>query len=308
MSGQKPVLVVMAAGIGSRYGGLKQIEPVTDSGEKIIDFSVYDALRAGFDKVIFIIKPDIENTFRETIGDHLEPFIEVCYASQVLEDLPPGCSKPDGRSKPYGTGHAVLAARHLIDRPFAVINADDYYGIMAFQLIYGSLLGQSDADPYDFSMVGYEIGNTLSDYGTVSRGVCQLGQAGYLASITERTKIKRYGGQIVFSEDEGLTWQPVPDPTIVSMNLWGFTPGIISELMASFDLFCQVKLPANPLKAEFYLNAVVDDLVRRGKARVRVLKTSDRWQGITYPADKESLVQALAELRRAGAYPEKLWG
>ena len=201
----------------------------------------------------------------------------------------------------------MLAARDLVDRPFAVINADDYYGVFAFQLIFYALLSQSDADPYPFTMVGFEIGNTLSEHGTVSRGVCQLDKAGFLSRVTERTKIKKIGGQAAYTEDEGLTWQTIPDDAIVSMNFWGFTPALIGELASAFDRFCQARLPANPLKAELHLPAVVDDLVSRGKARVRVIKTSDRWMGIIYPADKEYVTRALADLRRSGVYPARLW-
>jgi choline kinase len=303
----KPVLVIMAAGMGSRFGGLKQIEPVSDNGEIILDFSLYDAVMAGFSKVIFIIKKENEEAFRELIDSRAGKYIDVEYAYQILEDLPSGYTVPEGREKPWGTAHAVLAARNLTDGPIAVINADDYYGPGAFQSMYEFLEKAEDKDKYQFCMVGYQIENTLTENGYVSRGVCQITENGLLSKITERTKIQWQDDKIVYTEDDGQTWQELPRGTVVSMNFWGFTPSMMKEMEDRFPAFLDKALTENPMKGEYFLPAVVDSLIQEGKADVKVLKSMDRWYGVTYKEDKEGVVDALKSMKDKGEYPEVLW-
>lgn len=307
MPDQKPVLVIMAAGMGSRFGRLKQIESITGQNEKIIDFSIYDAMRAGFRRVIFVIKPEIEQDFRQAIGDRLSRHITVDYAYQLLDDLPEGVTAPAGRVKPYGTGHAILAARQLIDAPFAVINADDYYGPGAFQLVYDHLCAISSGQSASHVMIAYRLDQTISEHGSVSRGICQIDAAGYLASIVERTRIEHRDAGLAYLADDGQTWQAIPDDTKVSMNIWGFSAGFLSFLAAEFARFCADQLPENPVKAEFYLNAVVNSLILRGLARVKIATTPDIWYGITYPEDKDKVSQAFRMMKENGLYPERLW-
>ncbi len=304
---KKPVLVIMAAGMGSRFGGLKQIEPVGDKGEIILDFSLYDAVMAGFKKVIFIIKKENEEAFRALIDEKAGKHIDVEYAFQCLDDLPCGYSVPEGRQKPWGTAHAVLAARKLADGPIAVINADDYYGPGAFQSIYDFLEKAEDTDKYQFCMVGYKIENTLTENGHVSRGVCQMSDDGMLTKITERTKIQWQDDKIVYTEDDGATWTELPRGTIVSMNFWGFTPAMMKEMERRFPAFLDKALNENPMKGEYFLPGVVDELIQEGKADVKVLKSMDRWYGVTYKEDKESVVCALRSMKDKGEYPEILW-
>lgn len=304
---KKPVLVIMAAGMGSRFGGLKQIEPVGDKGEIILDFSLYDAVMAGFKKVIFIIKKENEEAFRALIDEKAGKHIDVEYAFQCLEDLPCGYSVPGGREKPWGTAHAVLAARKLADGPIAVINADDYYGPGAFQSIYDFLEKAEDTDKYQFCMVGYKIENTLTENGHVSRGVCQMSDDSMLTKITERTKIQWQDDKIVYTEDDGATWTELPRGTIVSMNFWGFTPAMMKEMESRFPAFLDKALKENPMKGEYFLPGVVDELIQEGKADVKVLKSMDRWYGVTYKEDKESVVNALRSMKDKGEYPEILW-
>ena len=304
---EKPVLVVMAAGMGSRYKGLKQIDPVGKNGEVIIDFSLYDALRAGFQKVIFIIKEEMEDKFRRIIGDKVSRFMEVEYAYQRLDDLPEGYSVPEGRVKPWGTAHAVLSCRHIIKGiSFAVINADDFYGRTAYKLIYDYLLNTRDDEKYRYAMIGYSLTNTMTEHGHVARGVCMVDEEGYLKEINERTRIEKRKGQPHYTED-GKHWIPLPENSVVSMNFWGFTPSFLLELEQKFPIFLKRALRENPLNEEYFLPSVVDSLLKEGKASVKVLHTPDKWYGITYREDKPSVTAALTKMQEAGLYPQKLW-
>lgn len=302
-----PVLVIMAAGMGSRFGGLKQIEPVSDKGEIILDFSLYDAVMAGFNKVVFVIKEENEAAFRELIDNKAGKYINVEYVFQKLDDLPEGYKVPEGREKPWGTGHAVLAARKVVDGPFAVINADDYYGPGAFQTMYSFLENAEDDDKYKYCMVGFQIENTLTENGYVSRGVCELSEDNMLTDITERTKIQWQDEKIVFTEDDGATWTELPRGTFVSMNFWGFTSSMMKEMEARFPAFLDKAMVDNPMKGEYFLPGVVDQLIQEGKAEVKVLKSMDRWYGVTYKEDKESVVDALQSMKDKGEYPDVLW-
>lgn len=304
---KEPTLVIMAAGMGSRFGGLKQIEPVSDKGEIILDFSLYDAVMAGFKKVIFIIKKENEEAFRSLIDQRAGKYISVDYAFQSLDDLPDGYSVPEGREKPWGTAHAVLSARKLTDGPIAVINADDYYGPGAFQSIYDFLSKTEDSDKYQFCMVGYSIENTLTENGYVSRGVCRISDEDMLLEITERTKIQWQGDRIVYTEDDGATWVQLPKDTIVSMNFWGFTSDMMKEMEDRFPAFLDKALKENPMKGEYFLPGVVDQLIQENKAQVTVLKSRDRWYGVTYKEDKDSVVSALQSMKDKGEYPDILW-
>ncbi|MCD8231185.1 MAG: nucleotidyltransferase [Clostridiales bacterium] len=303
----KPILVVMAAGMGSRYGGLKQIDPVGSCGEVIMDYSLYDARRAGFEKVIFIIKHSIEDIFKEKIGNHISEYMEVAYAYQDLDDLPEGYGVPAGREKPWGTCHAILAARHLINAPFAVINADDYYGTACFQIIYDYLSSHRDDTRYHYCMAGYLLKNTVTENGSVSRGICTADSEGYLKNVVERTQIEMYGDKIRFTEDSGGTWTDISGDTIVSMNLWGFSASFVSEAWQRFPAFLDAALVNNPLKGEYYLPSVVTQLLTEEKADVHILPCPDKWYGITYKEDKPAVVQALADMTAAGLYPSPLW-
>ena len=304
---KEPILVIMAAGMGSRFGGLKQIEPVSDKGEIILDFSLYDAVMAGFKKVIFVIKRENEEDFRKLIDDGAGKYIDVQYAFQELTDLPQGYQVPEGRVKPWGTAHAVLAARHLADGPIAVINADDYYGPGAFQSIYNFLEKAEDGEKYQYCMVGYQIENTLTENGFVSRGVCKTSAEGLLTEITERTKIQWENEKIVYTEGDGERKTELPRGTTVSMNFWGFTPSMMKEMEAGFPAALDKILAENPMKGEYFLPSVADRLIREGKAQVKVLKSQDRWYGVTYKEDKESVVSALQSMKDKGEYPDKLW-
>ena len=304
---KEPILVIMAAGMGSRFGGLKQIEPVSDKGEILLDFSLYDAVMAGFKKVIFVIKRENEEDFRKLIENGAGKYIDVEYAFQELTDLPQGYQVPEGRVKPWGTAHAVLAARHLADGPIAVINADDYYGPGAFQNIYNFLENAEDGEKYQYCMVGYQIENTLTDNGFVSRGVCKTSAEGLLTEITERTKIQWENEKIVYTEDEGKSKTELPRGTTVSMNFWGFTPSMMKEMEAEFPAALDKILAENPMKGEYFLPSVADRLIHEGKAEVKVLKSQDRWYGVTYKEDKESVVSALPSMTDKGEYPDKLW-
>ncbi|MEF9970218.1 MAG: sugar phosphate nucleotidyltransferase [Ruthenibacterium sp.] len=304
----KPVLVVMAAGMGSRYGGLKQIDPVGNNGQLIIDYSIFDARRAGFDTVIFIIKHEIEESFKEAIGNRLSKVMNVKYAYQRLDNLPAGYTVPEGRTKPWGTSHAILSAKDVIDGPFAVINADDYYGPEAFKVIYDYLLNNPDkADKYEYAMVGYLLENTVTDAGHVARGVCVANADGYLAEVTERTQIEKYAGGIHFTEDGGATWTETPGDTIVSMNLWGFNKSFIAETEKRFAAFLDGALKTNPLKGEYFLPSVVSQLIAEDKAQVKVLTSGDKWYGVTYKEDKPVVVAAIAAKTAEGMYPDNLW-
>ncbi|MBQ8264313.1 MAG: nucleotidyltransferase [Oscillospiraceae bacterium] len=304
----KPVLVVMAAGMGSRYGGLKQIDPVGNHGQLIIDYSIYDAKRAGFDTVVFVIKHEIEDAFKEAIGSRMEKVINVKYAYQELDDLPEGYSVPEGRVKPWGTGHAILAARKVVDGPFAVVNADDYYGPEGFKTIYDYLASHEDSENcYEFCMVGYDLGNTVTEHGHVARGVCVDDEEHFLVSVTERTHIEKDGENARFTEDGGETWEALPGDTIVSMNLWGLSKSFMPEAEARFGAFLDKALVENPLKGEYFLPSIISALIGEGKARAKVLRSADKWYGVTYQADKPVVVAAIAEKTAAGIYPDKLW-
>lgn len=303
---KEPTLVIMAAGMGSRYGGLKQVEPVSDKGEIILDFSLYDAVLAGFKRAVFVIKREIEEDFKQLIEGRSSKHIEVTYVFQELDDLPEGYTLPEGRVKPWGTCHAVLSCRNVIDGPFAVINADDYYGPGAFQSIYDYLVNAQDDEKYRYCMVGYKLANTLTENGYVARGVCRE-KDGYLVEITEREKIKRDGEDIVFTQDEGLTFQTLPEDTVVSMNFWGFSRSFMDEITARFPAFLDKILAENPLKGEYYLPGAVDQLIKEGKASVKMLYSADKWYGVTYKEDKETVVNALQSFKDKGIYPDKLW-
>ena len=304
---KKPVLVVMAAGMGSRYGGLKQIDPVGSQGEAILDFSLFDAHEAGFETAVIIIKEAIREDFMSTVGKRLEKCpMEIRYAYQELDKLPAGYTVPTSRTKPWGTCHAVLCAKDVIgDAPFAVINADDYYGKSAYKVIYDALCAAQDGEKYDYCMVGYLLGNTVTDNGSVARGICQT-ENGLLTQIVERTKIEKYEGGIHFTED-GENWTDVTADTIVSMNMWGFTPSFLKELDARFPGFLDTLAVKNPEKAEYFLPLAVEDLLRENKATVKVLQSPDKWYGVTYAADKPQVVAALKEKTAAGLYPDGLW-
>ncbi|MGN8632452.1 sugar phosphate nucleotidyltransferase [Blautia sp. HCP3S3_G3] len=305
---KKPVLVVMAAGMGSRYGGLKQIDPVDKEGHIIMDFSVYDAVKAGFEKVIFIIKKENEADFKEAIGDRLSRQLEVSYVFQDLYNLPEGYEVPEGRVKPWGTGHAVLSCIDEIDGAFAVINADDYYGRHAFQMAYDFLSQNDDEENcYKYMMVGYKLENTLTENGHVARGVCVTDEEGHLVKINERTHIEKRDGKAQYTEDDGATWVEIPEGSTVSMNMWGFSASILKELKDRFSAFLDQNLRQNPLKCEYFLPFVVDELLGEKKATVKVLKSMDKWYGVTYKEDKPVVVSAIQKLKDEGLYPQNLW-
>ena len=307
---KKPILVVMAAGMGSRYGGLKQIDPVGNKGEAILDFSLFDAHAAGFETAVIIIKEAIRKDFMDTVGARLEKCpMEIRYAYQELDKIPAGFTVPADRTKPWGTCHAIMCAKDAIDgAPFAVINADDYYGKSAFRTIYQALEKANDGDKYDFCMVGYLLGNTVTENGSVARGICETDGNGLLTTIAERTRIEMYEGGIHFTEDDGATWTDVTADTVVSMNMWGYTPGMLSELEKRVPAFLENALATNPTKAEFFLPLAVEQLLREEKATVKVLESPDRWYGVTYAADKPQVVAALKDMTAKGLYPDGLWG
>lgn len=304
---KKPTLVIMAAGMGSRYGGLKQIDKIDEQGDIIIDFSIFDAIAAGFGKVVFVIKHAIEKDFKEAVGDKISKYIDVEYVFQELDKLPEGYSIPEGREKPFGTGHAVLCAKDAIEGPFAVINADDFYGRGAFEKIAAFLNESEDDDKYRYAFVGYELHNTLTENGYVSRGVCVVDDNNYLQTINERTRIEKHGEVAQYTEDAGETWVDLPKESYVSMNMWGFSQSILKELEDRFKVFLDEKIPANPLKGEFFLPFVVDELLAEGKATAKMLPTSDVWHGVTYKEDKPQIAKAIADMKNSGIYPENLW-
>ena len=307
---KKPVLVVMAADMGSRYGGLKQIDPVGSCGEAILDYSLYDAHEAGFETAVIIIKEAIKKDFMDTVGKRLQKApLEIRYAYQELDKLPEGYSVPEGRTKPWGTSHAVLCAKDEIgDAPFAVLNSDDYYGKSAFKVIYDYLSKAEDKEKYDYCMVGYELGKTVTDNGSVARGICKTDSNGYLTGVDERTKIETYEGGIHYTEDDGKTWTDVPAEATVSMNMWGYTPSFLKEIESRFPAFLDQALSGNTAKAEFFLPVTVSQLLTENKATVKVLTSPDKWYGVTYSADKPVVVAALKEKTEQGLYPDGLWG
>lgn len=304
---KKPVLVIMAAGMGSRYGGLKQLDPVGDHGQVILDYSMYDARRAGFETVVFVIKESIEEEFKARVGQRVARHMEVKYAFQRMDDLPGGYAVPEGREKPWGTAQAALAARHVVDGPFAVINADDYYGPEAYQKIYDYLCANPDGDVYEYAMVGYLLKNTVTEHGSVARGVCAVDGEGVLRDIVERTRIEKDGEDARFTEDGGESWTALPGDTMVSMNLWGFNRSFLDEAEARFPAFLDRAMVENPLKGEYFLPSVVEQLIGEGKARVRVLLSRDKWYGVTYREDKPAVTAAIAAMTEAGQYPDELW-
>jgi len=302
---KKTALVIMAAGLGSRFGGIKQLEPVGPSGEIIMDYSIYDAMEAGFNKVVFIIRKDIEKDFREVIGNRIESKIETEYVFQELDNLPEGFTKPEGRTKPWGTGQAVLSCIHALKEPFAVINADDYYGKDAFVKIHDYLVNSiSNTGKYDMCMAGFVLGNTLSENGTVTRGVCKVNE-GILVDIVETSGIKREGDKAVAVDKAGNPIE-IDINSPVSMNMWGFTPDFLKELEVGFIDFLK-NIQGNELKAEYLLPEVVGKLIKEGKAEVHVLKTTDKWFGVTYKEDKEMVVESFKTLVEKGVYPTKLY-
>lgn len=292
----RPTLLILAAGMGSRYGGLKQIDAVGPSGETILDFSVYDASRAGFGQIVFVIRRDIEDAFRQSIGARFEQRIPVKYVFQEIDDLPPGFTVPAGRTKPWGTTQAVLAAAEVIHEPFAVINADDFYGQESFQSLSRHLLTESSG----YAMIGFILRNTLSEFGSVARGISAVDENGYLASVVEVTGIERDSGEIKAAGGIRLSGDE-----IVSMNMWGFTPRVFDQLRAYFESF----LEANSLdqRAECYLPNAVNSLIHSGESRVRVLPTSEAWFGVTYREDRPRVVESIGRLVSSGVYPERLW-
>lgn len=294
-----PVLVVMAAGMGSRYGGLKQIDPVGPNGQIIMHYSIYDAWKAGFRRVVFIIKEELLDAFRERIGNAAEKLMQVDYVFQSPDKLPEGCTMPEGRTKPLGTGHAIYCVRGVVSEPFAVINADDFYGAQAFQCLYDYLKDAQDDDKYRYCMVGYRVENTLTENGTVSRGICEADENGYLADIVERTAISRDANGVISDPEAG----EIAEGTLVSMNMWGFTPSFLDELETGLCTFMTDELPKNPAKGEYYLPFAVDHLIQNGQATAKVLQTSAQWYGVTYKEDKPVVVDALRRMTEAGLYP-----
>ena len=297
-------LVVMAAGIGSRYGGgIKQLETVGPCGSIIMDYSIFDALEAGFNKIVFVIRKDLEQDFREIIGNRMEKVCRVEYAFQELDDLPEGAVLPEGRTKPWGTGQAILACRDLIHEPFAVVNADDYYGKEAFRQVYDYLAGEPDAA--DYCMAGFILKNTLSDNGTVTRGICTVDEDGYLKQVDETRNIRKTADGAVANNADGT--ERVLDPEAhVSMNMWGLTPQFMDVLKEGFPRFLAEH--GTELKSEYLLPEIIDGLIQSGQARVKLLETQDQWFGVTYKEDKQTVVDAIAALTAQGAYPEKLFG
>ena len=298
-----PVLVVMAAGMGSRYGGLKQIDPVGPNGQIIMHYSIYDAWKAGFRRVVFIIKEELLDAFRERIGNAAEKLMQVDYVFQSPDKLPEGCTMPEGRTKPLGSGHAIYCVRGVVSEPFAVINADDFYGAQAFQCLYDYLKDAQDDDKYRYCMVGYRVENTLTENGTVSRGICEADENGYLADIVERTAISRDANGVISDPEAG----EIAEGTLVSMNMWGFTPCFLDELETGLRTFMTDELPKNPAKGEYYLPFAVDHLIQNGQATAKVLQTSAQWYSVTYKEDKPVVVAAVQALKDEGLYPQKLW-
>lgn len=302
---KKPTLVIMAAGMGSRFGGLKQMTPVDEQGHFIMDYSIFDALRAGFGKVVCVIKPEMEQDFETLLGSRIRPFVQLEYAYQRVEQVPPDFRVPEGRVRPWGTGHAVLSAASKIHEPFTVINADDFYGREAYEAIAGFLTAPHAA--YEHAMVGYDLKNTLTENGSVSRGVCSVNETGHLTGIVERTKILRLpDGRTAFTED-GERYEALPEDTTVSLNLWGFQAEVLPMLDDLFREFLKTRVPENPLKAEFYLPSIADRLLHNGTGTVEVLHCNARWYGVTYREDLPGVKAAIAAKKAADEYPEYLW-
>lgn len=303
----EPILVIMAAGMGSRYGGLKQIDPVDPQGNIIMDYSVYDAMKAGFKKFVFVIKKAIEKDFKESIGNRIEKIAEVHYVFQELDKVPADFEIPEGRVKPWGTGHAILCCRDVLDAPFAVINADDFYGRDAYVQLYNFLKNSEETDPMQIAMVGYVLENTLTENGHVARGICRVDENDYLQKIDERTMIQKIDGQAHFSEDGGETFTAVSNTAPVSMNMWGFPMAYLRALERKFPVFLKTTVQENPLKSEFFLPFVVDELLQAKEATVKVLHSADKWFGVTYKEDKPAVMAGIQGLKDSGKYPIALW-
>ena len=299
---QEPTLVILAAGMGSRFGGLKQITAVDNHGHAIIDFSLYDAYRAGFRKVVFIIKHEIEEDFKNAIGRRMEKYFDVKYVFQQLDILPEGYSVPEGRVKPWGTGHAVMCCAGVVDGPFAVINADDFYGPTAYSTLFDFL--REDRAENEHAMVAYELRKTVTENGSVARGICSV-ENGYLTDVVERTHIEKRGDDAAFTED-GVNFVPVSGAVPVSMNFWGFGKSMLRELQQRFPAWLDENLPVNPLKCEYFLPFVANSIIKEGRGSVRILNCHETWHGITYKEDMDSVVNYLAELRSQGVCPEAL--
>ena len=305
---KEPILVIMAAGMGSRYGGLKQIDPVDPQGNIIMDYSIYDAMQAGFKRFVFVIKDMIAKDFKEVIGNRIEKITEVHYAYQEMHKIPEGLIEiPADRVKPWGTGHAILCCSEFLDAPFGVINADDFYGRDAYVKLYNALKNIEETDPMSISMVGYILENTLTDNGHVARGVCRVDEQGYLEKIDERTMIQKIDGQAHFSEDGGETFTAVSNTATVSMNMWGFPLAYLRALEEKFPEFLKKTVKENPLKGEFFLPIVVDELLQAKAATVKVLRSEDKWFGVTYKEDKPAVEAGIQGLKDAGKYPANLW-
>lgn len=301
---KEPVLVILAAGMGSRFGGLKQLAPIDEQGHNIIDFSIYDAKRAGFKKVVFIIKKEIEADFKAGIGNRVANSIEVEYVYQELDKLPTGYSIPDERVKPWGTGHAILCCKEVVDAPFVVINADDFYGADAYKVMYDYL--KADRPESDFFMVGYVLENTLTDNGHVSRGVCTTSN-GLLETITERIRIEKQDDHGAYTEDDGATWTALPKGSIVSMNMFGFSTMLFKVLEEKFDAFYNKCIKENPLKGEYLIPSIVDEMLKDGSCKVNMLQSNDKWYGVTYKEDKPMVEKAIKQFKDDGLYPNELW-
>ena len=303
---REPILVIMAAGMGSRYGGLKQMDPIGPCGEVILHYSIYDAMRAGFKRVIFLIKHEIEKDFRSIVGDPVARHMEVHYAFQQLDTLPEGYTVPEGRQKPWGTGHAVLCCRDLIDAPFCVINADDYYGPSAFKSAYDFLAKAEDDEKTRYMMVGYLLKNTVTANGHVARGICEVSKDGYLQTVTETTHIISCCDGVLTTDDE-ITYTKLSGDTLVSMNMWGFTPSLLETLSREFPVFLDRAAKENPLKSEFFLPSVVSAMLAKNEASVQVLPSLDKWYGVTYREDKPNVMLAITDMTNLGKYPRPLW-
>jgi len=304
---EKPVLVVMAAGMGSRYGGLKQIDPVDEQGHIIIDFSIYDAIMAGFEKVIFVIKKEIEEDFKKVIHRCVLNLKQVEFVYQELTDVPGDFTIPEGRVKPWGTGHAILCCKDKIKGPFAVINADDFYGREAFKMIYDFLSSDAENQQNLYAMVGYQLKNTLTENGSVARGVCEVDDNGFLTTVVERIKIEKFSDGVKYYDEEKDEWININPDSTVSMNFWGFKAGIMEELEKQFDTFLKTEIIDNPIKSEFLIPTVVQRMIEAQKIKVKVLKSNNQWFGVTYKADKEVVERKIIELKEQGVYPINLW-
>ena len=303
----KPTLFLLAAGMGSRYGGLKQLDGLGPNGETIMDYSIYDAIRGGFGKLVFVIRKDFEQDFREKIISKYQDKLPVELVFQSIDDLPEGCTCPEGRTKPWGTNHAVLMGKDVIKEPFAVINCDDFYGRDTFAVMGKFLSELPEGATNQYSMVGFRVGNTLSESGTVSRGICSTNAEGHLTTVVERTKIQRIDGVVKYLDDDNTTWVAVDDNTPVSMNVWGFTPDYFKYSQDFFVEFLKDPKNMENLKAEFFIPLMVNKLINEGTATVKVLDTTSKWFGVTYPEDRPETVAKIKALVESGEYPEKLF-